>query len=262
VNDTPPLPGLMVERDGPVAVVTLDHPARLNALGRESCAALVRTADPEVRAVVLTGRGAGFCAGADLQDGAFTPQPGESRGAATRRFLEEYFNPVAQAWYELDRPVVAAVNGVAAGGGVGLALTADFVLAATGSSFVQVFTPKLALVPDMGCSWLLPRRVGFARAKSLALLGDRLDGKRAAEWGLADACLADAQLLPEALILARRLAAGPMMAHSAVKHLFGDSQAFADALATEARLQEQLADHPDHAEGLLAFVEKRQPRYG
>lgn len=262
-----PYPGLAVEHDGAVAIVTLDRPERLNALGPDLCAALVRIAaqlssNPLVRAVVLTGRARGFCAGADLQDPGFAARAGETRGAATRRFLEEHFNPVAQAWYELDCPLVVAVNGVAAGGGVGLALTGDFILAASGSSFIQVFTPKLALVPDMGCSWLLPRRVGIARAKSLALLGDRVDGAQAAEWGLADACIPDAELLPEALALARRLAGGPALAQSTVKRLFDDRAALANALAIEARLQEQLADHPDHAEGLAAFMGKRAPRYG
>ena len=266
MSHTPELPGLTAERDGAIAIVTLDRPARLNALSRDLCTSLVEMArrlstDPAVRSVVLTGRGAGFCAGADLQDPAFVPHAGESRGAATRRFLEEHFNPVAQAWYALDRPLVVAVNGVAAGGGVGLALTGDFLLAAAGSSFVQVFTPKLALVPDMGCSWLLPRRVGIARAKSLALLGDRVDGVRAAAWGLADACVPDGELLTEALVLARRLAARPGAAQSAVKRLFADPPALAAALAEEARLQQALADHPDHAEGLQAFLEKRSPQY-
>ena len=256
--------GLAVEHEGAVAVVTLDRPERLNALGPDLCAALVHTAtqlsgNPLVRAVVLTGRARGFCAGADLQDPGFAPRPGETRGAATRRFLEEHFNPVAQAWYELDKPLVVAVNGVAAGGGVGLALTGDFLLAAESSSFVQVFAPKLALVPDMGCTWLLPRRVGVARAKSLALLGERVEGTRATQWGLADACLADDQLLPEALALAQRLAAGPALAQAAVKRVFSDRTAFAAALAAEACLQESLADHPDHAEGLAAFAGKRPP---
>lgn len=259
--------GLACERDGAVAIVTLARPQRLNALSRSLCKALVAmadtlAADSSVRAVVLTGAGTGFCAGADLIDGGFTPHPGESRGAATRRFLEEDFNPVALAWYRLAKPVVVAVNGIAAGGGVGLALTGDFVLAADTASFVQVFTPKLALVPDMGCSWQLPRLVGVARARALALLGDRLDAATAAQWGLIHAAVPASELATRALELARRLAAGPATAQASVKRLFTDEAGFAAALAEEARLQEPLGNHPDHAEGLLAFATKRVPHYG
>ncbi len=258
--------GLTRHCEGTVAIVTLNRPQRLNALSRPLCHALVAmaealSADNTVRAVVLTGAGAGFCAGADLVDGGFTPLAGETRGAATRRFLEEDFNPVALAWYRLAKPVVVAVNGIAAGGGVGLALTGDFVLAADNASFVQVFTPKLALVPDMGCSWQLPRLVGQARAKALALLGDRLDAATAAQWGLIHAAVPANNLATNALALAQRLANGPAAAQSAVKRLFADEAAFAAALAEEARLQQALGDHPDHAEGLAAFVAKRAPRY-
>ncbi len=244
----------------------LDRPQRLNALSRALCQALVATAqalaeDSTVRAIVLTGAGSGFCAGADLIDGGFEPQAGETRGGATRRFLEEDFNPVALAWYSLNKPTVVAVNGIAAGGGVGLALTGDFVLAADHASFVQVFTPKLALVPDMGCSWQLPRLVGLARAKALALLGDRLDAATAAQWGLVHAAVPAAELASRAMELAQRLAAGPGTAQAAVKRLFADEAGFAAALAEEARLQEALGNHPDHAEGLHAFATKRAPRY-
>ena len=258
--------GLTRHCAGTVAIVTLNRPQRLNALSRPLCHALIATAevlaaDSAVRAVVLTGAGAGFCAGADLVDGGFLPLAGETRGAATRRFLEEDFNPVALAWYRLAKPVVVAVNGIAAGGGVGLALTGDFVLAADNASFVQVFTPKLALVPDMGCSWQLPRLVGQARAKALALLGDRLDATTAAQWGMIHAAVPAHELANNALALAQRLANGPAAAQSAVKRLFADEAAFAAALAEEARLQQALGDHPDHAEGLAAFVAKRVPQY-
>lgn len=258
--------GLAYERDGAVAIVTLTRPQRLNALSRALCQALITmadsvAADSSIRAVVLTGAGPAFCAGADLVDEGFTPHPGESRGGATRRFLEEDFNPVALAWYRLAKPVVVAVNGIAAGGGVGLALTGDFVLAAESASFVQVFTPKLALVPDMGCSWQLPRLVGVARAKALALLGDRLDAATAAQWGLIHATVPAAELRNHALALAQRLAAGPATAQASVKRLLTDEAGFAAALAEEARFQEALGNHPDHAEGLHAFASKRAPRY-
>lgn len=258
--------GLSLQHDGAVAIVTLDRPHRLNALSRPLCAALVAMAEAledaaSVRAIVLTGAGKGFCAGADLVDGGFLPQAHESRGSATRRFLEEDFNPAALAWYRLAKPVVVAVNGVAAGGGVGLALAGDFVLAATSASFVQVFTPKLALVPDMGCSWHLPRLVGPARAKALALLGTPLDATTAAQWGLIHAAVPPTELAPRALALAQQLAAGPGTAQTAVKRLLGDVAGFAAALAEEARLQEALGNHPDHAEGLQAFATKRPPQY-
>ena len=258
--------GLTRHDEGAVAIITLSRPQRLNALSRPLCHALVATAealsaDNTVRAVVLTGAGSGFCAGADLVDGGFTPLAGETRGAATRRFLEEDFNPVALAWYRLAKPVVVAVNGIAAGGGVGLALTGDFVLAADTASFIQVFTPKLALVPDMGCSWQLPRLVGMARAKALALLGDRLDAATAAQWGLIYAVVPANELATKALALAQRLANGPVTAQAAVKRLFADEAGFAAALAEEARLQQALGNHADHAEGLAAFVAKRAPQY-
>lgn len=259
---------LNISHDGGVAVVTLNRPARLNALSLVMAQELIATAealgaDPAVRAVVLTGAGPAFCAGADLVDGGLIARPGETRGAATKRFLDEHFNPMALAWFALPKPVVVAMNGVAAGGGVGLALTGDLVLAAASAQFIQVFVPKLGLAPDLGCSWQLPRLVGGARAKALTLLGEPLPAARAAEWGLIHACVPDASLSREAMALAQRLAAGPTAAQAAVKRLLdGSVDEFAAVLSREAELQGRLGDHPDHAEGVAAFVEKRKPVFG
>lgn len=254
----------LLEKHERTAVVTLNRPESLNALDAALSGELVRlgqelAADRTVRAVVMTGAGRAFCSGADLSPGAL-PVRGDSRGGAVRDLLETVFNPIVRIWALFPKPVVVAQNGIAAGGGVGLALAGDFLLMAESATQLQVFVPKLGLVPDMGVTYLLPRAIGAARARSLALLGTPLSAADALAWGLAHEVVPDAALAGRAMELAARLAAGPAAAQAAAKNLLGAHAAALDsALAAEAEMQGRLADHPDHVEGLAAFAARRPP---
>jgi 2-(1,2-epoxy-1,2-dihydrophenyl)acetyl-CoA isomerase len=258
---------VLQSRDGAVLTITLNRADALNALNRPLMeamrAALAQAAaDKTVRALIITGAGRGFCSGADLME----PRSGKpaTPGQGISDSMTSHFNPLARDVAYFPKPVVAAVNGIAAGGGVGLALAADFVLAARSASFVQVFTPKLALVPDMGCSWHLPRLVGRARARGLALLGDKLSAEDAERWGLIWKCVADEALTAEASALAQRLAALPPLAAQRAKQAL--DAAFDNDLAAqldlERRYQHELGDAPDFVEGVRAFAEKRAPKFG
>jgi 2-(1,2-epoxy-1,2-dihydrophenyl)acetyl-CoA isomerase len=190
---------LLFERRAGIAHVTLNRPDRLNALNRAlitdlRAAAAAIDADQDIRAVVLTGSGRAFCSGADLMGDDLLGDPQRSRGENIGASLREYFNPMIDAWHQLRAPVVVAVNGVAAGAGVSLALIGDIVLAARSATFLQLFAPKLGLMPDLGSTFHLPRLVGTARAKGLALLGDALSAADAASWGLIWACVDDGAL--------------------------------------------------------------------
>ncbi len=254
-------------RRGAVAAVTLNRPERLNALNETliadlRAAAAAIAADAGVRAVLLTGSGRAFCSGADLMRGGILEE-GASPGAAVGASLREQFNPMVSAWYDLPVPVIVAVNGIAAGAGASLALSGDLVLAARSAKFLQLFAPKLGLLPDLGSTFHLPRLVGSARAKGLALLGGELSATLAAEWGLIWACVEDAALAGEAESLAQGLAAGPTQAYARIKAVLnvGLPQRLHEQLAIEADAQVALADTEDFSEGLQAFREKRAPQF-
>ncbi|MDP9014638.1 MAG: enoyl-CoA hydratase-related protein [Pseudomonadota bacterium] len=251
---------LLIERRDHVARVTLNRPDKLNALNLPliddlSAAAASIDADPDIRAVLLTGAGGGFSSGADLG----RDDLGENIGAA----LRDHFNPMVSAWHELEVPLVVAVNGVAAGAGMSLALLGDIVLAARSATFLQLFAPKLGLMPDLGSTFFLPRLIGTARTKGLALLGDALSAADAERWGLIWACVEDDALMPQAEAVARRLAAGPTQAYARIKAVFNREPAgtLTEQLALEAVLQAELADTQDFAEGILAFRGKRAPNF-
>jgi 2-(1,2-epoxy-1,2-dihydrophenyl)acetyl-CoA isomerase len=259
---------LLFERRENVAHVTLNRPDRLNALNAALVAELHAAAaaidsDASIRAVLLTGAGRAFSAGADLMgDGLLKVgerSPGDSVGAG----LREHLNPMVHAWFNLAVPVVVAVNGVAAGAGVSLALAGDIVIAAQSATFLQLFAPKLGLMPDLGSTFHLPRLVGTARAKGLALLGDALSSADAERWGLIWACVADEALAQQAESMARRFALGPTQAYKRIKSTFNHqpSHTLAGQLALEAALQAELADTKDFSEGVLAFRSKRAPNF-
>jgi 2-(1,2-epoxy-1,2-dihydrophenyl)acetyl-CoA isomerase len=251
-----------------VAYVTLNRPERLNALNGElvdelRAAAKRIESNSRIRAVLLTAAGRAFSAGADLMGEDFIDTPGRTLGELVGASMREHFNPMVSAWYRLRVPVVVAVNGIAAGAGMSLALVGDIVLAARSATFVQLFAPKLGLMPDLGSSFHVPRLVGVARAKGLALLGDALPADEAERWGLIWRCVEDDQLMAQAQSLARRLGDGPTQAFERIKRVFNEQPAnsLSDQLAIEASLQAQLGDTKDFAEGVQAFRGKRPPRF-
>jgi 2-(1,2-epoxy-1,2-dihydrophenyl)acetyl-CoA isomerase len=259
---------LIFERREDIVQVTLNRPDRLNALNLKlitdlRMAAAAIESDPGIRAVVLGAAGRAFCSGADLMGDDLLGSPERSRGENIGIGLREHFNPMVNAWHQLRVPVVVAVNGVAAGAGVSLALAGDIVLAARSATFLQLFAPKLGLMPDLGSTFHLPRLVGTARAKGLALLGDALTAADAANWGLIWACVEDGALQAEAESIARRLAAGPTQAFQHIKAVFNVElpRTLSEQMEIEAVAQAQLGNTADFAEGVAAFRHKRAPNF-
>ena len=252
--------------DKHVAIITLNRPDRLNAwtgqMEKDIRAAMeAAAADSNVRAIVVTGAGRGFCAGADLAGSGFANDAGRSTGEQTAHSMLIGYNPFAADLAAFPKPVVVAVNGVCAGGGVGLALAGDIVIAGKSAYFVQVFGPKLGLVPDVGVTWYAPRLVGRARARGLALLGDRLPAEKAAAWGLIWDAVDDDKLLDEARAIASRLAKGPRKGFMKIKEVLDASldNSLQAQLDLERVTQGELGDHPDFIEGVTAFLQKRDP---
>lgn len=252
-----------------VAVVTLNEGERMNPLTESLQAGLLDAMerirrDTLVRAMVLTARGRGFCAGADLKDfsqRAATMSAGKSLGGYVGEMMDATGNPIALGLATMPVPVVCAVSGVAAGGGFGIALAGDIVIAARSAIFYLPFVPALGIVPDMGAVWALQRTVGRARAVALALLGDKLPAEKAAEWGMIWSCVPDGDLQSEAMQTARRLAALPPHAIAETRALFeaAETNTFAQQLKLERDRQAVLSDGESFAEGVRAFVERRQP---
>jgi 2-(1,2-epoxy-1,2-dihydrophenyl)acetyl-CoA isomerase len=248
-----------VEREGGVATVTLDRPEALNALTRASRVALARdlrelSADQAVRCVVLTGAGRAFCAGQDLRE------PDALADVAVT--IRETYVPIIQAIAELPKPVIAAVNGAAAGAGLSIALACDLRYLAEDAVLMMAFS-NIGLVPDCGGSWLLPRAVGYARAFELAASGRRVEAGEALALGLVQRVLPRGDVLPAAQELAAQLAARPTLALAWTKRLMRAAQqrALADTMEMEAQLQASAVATHDHAEGFAAFLEKRAPRF-
>lgn len=246
-----------------IARLTLNRPERLNSFNTEMHVevrgALASLRDSAARVLVITGAGRGFCAGQDLGDRAVAP------GAAPpdlAESIEKNYKPLVLALRDLPLPVIAAVNGVAAGAGANIALACDLVIAARSASFVQAFA-KLGLVPDSGGTWFLPRLVGPARALGLAFLGEKLPAEQAASWGLIWRCVEDAELSGVVDGLARQLAAAPTRALARTKQAIyeGLSRTLAQQLNVERDYQGELGHSADYAEGVAAFAEKRTPRF-
>ncbi len=250
---------VLVQDDGAVRTITLNRPQALNSftvpMHQALRAALTDAAGTaSVRCVVLTGAGRGFCAGQDLAEVMGEQAPGVGN------LVAEHYKPLALQVSRMPVPVIAAVNGVAAGAGANLALGCDLVVAAESASFIQAFS-KIGLVPDCGGTWLLPRLVGRATALGLALTGDKLGAAQAKALGLIWQCVPDAELMPTVQALAGRLAAMPVKAMAATRLAMDAAQQLnlEGALNEEGRLQADLANAHDCREGMAAFLAKRAP---
>lgn len=253
---------LLVELDGAVATVTLNRPDGMNALTVELKVALREAlesvaTDERVRAVVLTGTGRAFCVGQDLKEHVGLLQSGDPAPLST---VAEHYNPVVTLLASMPKPVVAAINGTAAGAGLGLAAACDFRIGATGARYTTAFT-GVALTADSGLSWTLPRLVGSGRATALLMLAEPFTSEQALEMGLLNAVVPAEQVLPAATELAQRLAAGPTAAYAAVKEsiAFGSDSSLVAALAKEDELQTRAGATADHRIAVEAFLAKQPP---
>jgi 2-(1,2-epoxy-1,2-dihydrophenyl)acetyl-CoA isomerase len=252
---------LLLERDGGVQTVTLNRPDALNsfnaAMKRELLEVLKGAArDPALRCLILTGAGRAFSAGQDLKE---RQAPG---AADLAEELREHYNPIVRGLRRLEKPVIAAVNGVAAGAGCSLAIACDILIASDKASFIEVFT-KVGLVPDTGSTWFLPRLVGYARAAEMVFTADPVDAATAERIGLVNRVVPAERLMPEARALGERLAAAPPLALALAKRALNRAleSDLDSALDHEAQLQGIAGRSRDHAEGVAAFVEKRPPRF-
>src|SRR5437762_11357699 len=252
---------VLTERRAGYRVITLNRPRYLNAFNeamhRALRGALVEAEeDGDCRALLLTGTGGAFCAGQDLRERVTA----EGKTTVLGEALETYYNPLVRKLRALPFPVVAAVNGVAAGAGANIALACDIVLAARSATFLQAFA-KIGLVPDCGGTWFLPRLIGPARARALALTGEPLPAEKAEAWGLIWKALDDAELMPQAHALCARFTAAPTVALALIKRVLG--QSWSNDLDTQLELerdsQHEASLSPDYDEGVHAFLQKRPP---
>lgn len=250
-----------------IAVLTLNRPDRLNSFTQvmhaevRDALAAVKTGRESglVRVLVMTGAGRAFCAGQDLADRAVAP--GEAP-VDLGESVEKNYKPLVMTLRNLDLPVIAAVNGVAAGAGASIALACDLVFAARSASFIQSFS-KLGVVPDTGGSWILPRLVGPARALGIALLGEKLGAEQAEQWGLIWKCVDDDALMPTVRDVAAALAKGPTFGYAQTKKAIWASSTndFETQLDLERNMMSVCGRSNDYREGVAAFVEKRTPRF-
>jgi 2-(1,2-epoxy-1,2-dihydrophenyl)acetyl-CoA isomerase len=254
---------ILVSLETGVLAITLNRPDKLNAFIPEMHealrAALDRAKEPEVRAVLLTGAGRAFCAGQDLSTRKVSPGAAPIDLAVS---LGSHYNPLVRRLRELPKPVVCAVNGVAAGAGANIALACDLVIAGRSASFVQAFS-KIGLLPDSGGTWLLPRLVGSARAMGLALLAEKLSAEHAAEWGLIWKVVDDDALASQSMAIAKQLAEGPTRGYGLIKEALSRSanNTLDAQLDLERDLQRKAGFSEDYREGVAAFIEKRKPEF-
>ncbi len=258
-------PAVLLSRQGAVVVLTLNRPASLNSftrqMHRDLWAALDEVeADPSIRALVLTGAGRAFCAGADLSEMDFSEGPNLMHRADPGPLVEQAFNPTTRRLINLRVPTVCAVNGVAAGAGASVAMACDIAIATPGASFIQAFS-KIGLVPDSGGTWLLPQRVGLARAMALCMTGDKLSAQDAKAmgmiWDVADDALAAATAMAE------RLATMPTKALIATRQLLrgAHTHSLDEQLDLERDMQSRMGFTHDFIEGVTAFLQKRAPQF-
>jgi 2-(1,2-epoxy-1,2-dihydrophenyl)acetyl-CoA isomerase len=254
--------GVTYEQDGSVAVLTLDRPEVFNSIDQTISDELgegLARAGAEARAAIITGAGKAFCAGADLGD---LMDEYENGGPDLHRVITQRFNPVVYALASSPVPTVAAVNGAAAGAGMGLALACDLRVMSERAFFMSAFI-NVALIPDTGSAWLLPHMVGVSRAMEIAMTGRRVTAEEAQAIGLSHRTAGPEQLMPAAMELAATLAAGPTEALLETRALLhaASAAAMAVTLESEAETQGRLGSRPNHMEGMNAFLEKRKPEW-
>lgn len=250
------------ELDEGVATITLNRPQRLNAFNdemiRETTDAVRQAGrDAAVRCLVMTGEGRAFSSGQDLAD-----VQAQADGFSIGEHLRTGYNRLITQIVTLEKPVIGAINGVAAGAGCGVALACDLRIAADSASFIVVFS-KVGLIPDSGTTWLLPRLIGYARAYEMAVMADPVGAEKALQWGLVNDVVPAAQLPEITLAWARRLAKGPTVAFGLTRRAMvrASGLTLTEALDYEAMLQEVAGRTADNREGVTAFLEKRQPQF-
>ncbi|MFI5150648.1 MAG: enoyl-CoA hydratase-related protein [Bacteroidia bacterium] len=247
------------ETIGNVRKLTLNRPDKFNSFNREMALLLQKEldaaeADKSIRAILLTGEGKAFCAGQDLGEAV------DSSGPGIERIVREHYNPIITRLRTIEKPVICAVNGVAAGAGANIALACDVVVAATSASFIQAFS-KIGLIPDSGGTFFLPRLIGLGRASAVMMLGDKVSASEAMHMGMIYKEVEDTQLLETSLKLATVLAAMPTKSIGLTKRLLNQSMAsdLAGQLDAERNMQVESANSNDYKEGVQAFLEKRKP---
>src|SRR5580698_5432401 len=257
---------ILLSLEGGIARLTLNRPDKLNSFNvrmhEEVQRALQSVRGQGARVLVLSGAGRGFCAGQDLSDRAVAPGATGAAGVDLGESLQDRYNPLVRALHSLPMPVIAAVNGVAAGAGANIALACDIVIAARSAAFIQAFS-KLGLLPDSGGTWILPRLVGNARALGLTLLGNKLGAEQAAAWGMIWQCVDDADLASTVDTIAQQFAAAPTRGLAWTKAAIRGSwqHSLAEQLDIERDAQRELGRSADYAEGVAAFVGKRTPLF-
>jgi 2-(1,2-epoxy-1,2-dihydrophenyl)acetyl-CoA isomerase len=249
---------ILFERKGSIACITFNRPDKFNAFNREMALLLQEKLDvckdPGIRAVLITGAGKAFCAGQDLAEVV------DPNGPGMNRILGEHYNPIVSRIRKLEKPVIAAVNGVAAGAGANIALCCDIVVAAESASFIQAFS-KIGLIPDSGGTHTLPRLVGWQKASALMMMGDKVPAVEAEKMGMLYKVFADDQLAAESGKIAATLAAMPTKGLAYTKQVLNlsISTTFEDQLQDEDVFQQRAAQTADFNEGVTAFLEKRAP---
>lgn len=255
---------ILVEKQEGYTTLTLNRPDKLNSFNAEMNKALLAALidaenDENCRAILLTGAGKGFCAGQDLSDRV---RPADGTPPDLSITIETLYAPLVRKIRSLPKPIICAVNGVAAGAGANIALCCDIVLAAKSAKFIQAFA-KIGLVPDCGGTWTLPRLVGAARAKGLAMLATPLSAEQAVDWGMIWQAVENDELMTEATTLAQHFATAPTIGIGFIKQALYDSQnnTLDEQLDLERDLQKQAGFTPDYQEGVSAFMEKRAPNF-
>ena len=251
-----------------VSVLTLNRPEVLNSLNKELVDSLLDAfneiyEDNSIRSVIITGEGRGFCSGADLAGGGWPSDPKWSPGESTANAMEIGFNPLVRRIVDCPKPVVNAINGISAGGGVGLALCGDLIIASESAKFKLVFGPQLGIISDVGASWLIPNLLGRARANGMALLGEDIDSNKALNWGLVYEVIPDDELKQKAIEYAIQLANGAITGLKAIVRAHDNAlkNTLNEQLDYERDTQRVLCDGDVFKEGVTAFIQKRKPNF-